>query len=332
MREAPGMRFVVYGAGAIGGVVGGRLQQYGHDVTLIARGLHLAAIRSDGLVLRDPIGEVTLRISAIEDPGEIAWEPDDVVLVAVKSQHSEQVLRKLAAAVPFDVSVVCVQNGVRNEVEALRRFPDVYGVPVFCPAVHLEPGVVEANSAPVTGVLDVGRYPAGTDDTAAAIAEAFSKSTFLSAPISDVTRWKWRKLLMNLGNAIEMLCGGAARRGQIFVRAVAEGEACLAAAGIDMVTVDEVRARRTGNVTIDAVAGRTRPGSSSWQSLVRRAPDSEIDYLNGEIVLLGRLYGVPTPVNALLQRAANQAVCRGCPPESMAPDKLLAMFGDANPG
>jgi 2-dehydropantoate 2-reductase len=322
------MRFVVYGAGAIGGVVGGRLYQQGYDVVLIARGAHLEAIRSQGLQLEHPSGVDTLPIPAVERPSEIDWRPDDVCLVAVKSQHSAQVLPALAAAAPPQLPVVCLQNGVRNEEWALRRFPNVYGVPVLCPAGHLEPGVVQAFSAPIVGLLDVGRFPAGVDGTAEAVAAAFTAAGFDSHAVADVMRRKWRKLLLNLGNAVDAVCGPEARRGPIVERATAEGEACLAAAGIDAATAEEDAARRGDLLVRRAIPGREYGGSSSWQSLARHAGSIEIDYLNGEVVLLGRLHNVPTPVNTLLQRLANHlAATPGSEPGAVSPaqfEDLLA--------
>ena len=318
---------MVYGAGAVGGVVGARLFQHGYEVVLIARESHYAMLQSRGLRIQDPTGDNTLPISVVDHPAKIDWQHGDVALVAVKSQHTPDVLTELAASAPQDLPVVCLQNGVRNEPEALRRFANVYGVPVACPTGHLEPGVVQAYSAPVTGILDVGRYPAGLDDTAVQIAAAFTASTFDARPIGDLVRWKWRKLVTNLGNAAEAVCGPAARQGTITERAMAEGEACLAAAGIDAASKEDDRARRADLLTLQPVGGEARPGGSSWQSLARRAPGIETDYLNGEIVLIGRLHGVPVPVNALLQRIAAQLTADRREPGSVTPhqfDELLS--------
>jgi 2-dehydropantoate 2-reductase len=316
------MRFVVYGAGAIGGVVGGRLFQHGHPVVLIARGDHYQALRDGGLRIQDPTGEQTLPIPVVDHPSRVEWEDGDVTLVAVKSQHTETVLTELATVAPPELPVVCLQNGVRNESEALRRFANVYAVPVACPTTHLEPGVVQANSSPVTGILDIGRFPDGVDDVAVEVAAAFAGSTFDSRAVPDVFRWKWRKLITNLGNAVEVVCGPAARGGSIGQRAAAEGEACLAAAGIQPATTEEDRTRRGHLLQLLRIGDQKRPGGSSWQSLARGAPDIESDYLNGEIVLLGRLHGVPTPVNELLQRLANRLAAAGAEPGSMAPDEF----------
>ena len=162
------MRFVVYGAGAIGGVVGGRLAEAGHEVVLIARGTHHDAIRDDGLRLITPDAEPrTLSIPVAPHPAGIDFRADDVVLLAMKSQHTGKALRDLAETAPPTVTVVAVQNGIANEPAALRLFEDVYGVCVVCPALHLEPGVVEAHATPLTGILDIGRYPNGVDARAA---------------------------------------------------------------------------------------------------------------------------------------------------------------------
>lgn len=151
---------MAYGAGAIGGVVGGRLSQAGSEVTLIARGTHLAALQEHGLRLESPLGTDTLRLPAVGLPGEIDWGIRRVVLMAVKSQQSLAALVELAAVAPPETPIVCLQNGIANEPAALRLFPHVYAVSVACPTSHLEPGVVQAWSAPVTGLLDIAPFGA----------------------------------------------------------------------------------------------------------------------------------------------------------------------------
>jgi 2-dehydropantoate 2-reductase len=322
------MRFVVYGAGAIGGVLGGRLHEAGHEVVLIARGPHLAAIREHGLRIDSRLGSVTVPVPAVGDPGEIAFRADDVVFLCMKSQHTEDAARALAASAPAEIGVVSVQNGVANEHTALRYFPNVYGMCVMCPAVHLEPGVVEASSAPVSGILDVGRYPHGVDARAEAMSAAVVTATFHSVPRPDIMRWKYGKLMNNLSNAIDALCGPALRGGELDQDARAEARACLDAAGIPFVDREEDTARRGDVIRWEPGGGRSRPGASSWQSLARGTGSIEADYLNGEIVLLGRLHGVATPVNAALQRIANQAAREQWAAGSVTPDALIHLVRD----
>jgi 2-dehydropantoate 2-reductase len=325
------MRFIVYGAGAIGGVIGGRLFEHGHDVVLIARGNHYNAITENGLVLESASGTVTLKIPVVDHPRHIAFDADDVVLLAVKSHQTRDALEVLAAVAPESVPICCAQNGVDNERQAIRLFPNVYAVSVACPTVHLLPGVVQAYSAPTTGILDVGRYPAGADDLAEAIAAALSASTFSSVAQPDMARWKWGKLLTNLGNAIEAVCGPPARKGPIGDRAYDEGVACLGAAGVDFASEGDDRARRGDLLQLQLLGGHARPGGSSWQSLARSTGNIETDYLNGEIVLLGRLHSVPTPVNELLQHLANEMARTGAPPGSLPREDFLARV-DARAG
>ena len=146
-----------------GGVVGGRLFQAGFEVTLIARGAHLEALQVHGLQLQSPVGADTVPVAAVGGPSDIDSHDDPVVLVAVKSHQTLAALHDLAKVAPPETPIVCLQNGIANELAALRLFPNVYGVNVVCPTSHLQPGVVQAWSTPVTGLLDIGRYPSGTD-------------------------------------------------------------------------------------------------------------------------------------------------------------------------
>jgi 2-dehydropantoate 2-reductase len=320
------MRFVIFGAGGVGGVVGGRLAEYGHDVILIARGAHYAAVRENGLRLESPDRTVTLQIPIVQHPSEIRWSADDVVLLTMKTQDTAAALRDLSGVAPADTPVVSVQNGVENERIALRVFSRVYGVCVMSPTNFLKPGVVQAWSAPVTGLLDIGRYPTGSDDVSESVAAAFRVATFPSEPRPDIMRWKYNKLLMNLGNAVEALCGQRGRSNPLIATARREGVACLEAAGIAYTSDGEEALRRGDLLRLAPVAGQTRPGGSSWQSLQRRTGNIEADYLNGEIVLLGRIYGIPTPVNALLQTLANRMAREGRAPGSMPIEEVLGQL------
>ena len=106
---------------------------------------------------------MTLRIPAASDPAQLAvGSSDDVVLLAVKSQDTAGALASLRAAGAGDVPIVCLQNGVENERLCARLFADVYGAVVMMPADHLRPGHVEAYGAKASGIIDVGRYPAGS--------------------------------------------------------------------------------------------------------------------------------------------------------------------------
>ena len=314
------MRYVIYGAGAIGGTIGARLAQNGREVALIARGPHLEAIRRDGLTLRTPDETITQKIPAYGHPNEIDWQPDDVAVLAMKTQDTSNALAALRSAAS-DVPVVCAQNGVANERMAARIFSRVYGMVVWLPGTHLQPGEVIAHSSPIAGILHTGLYPQGTDDLIEAVATDLRASGFASQPDEKITRLKYAKLLSNLLNIVQALCSGAA--GDI-VRAVREEAlAAYAAAAVDCAGPEELSERVKG-ITVKPVPGfESRLGGSTWQSL-SRGGSLETDYLNGEITLLGALHSVPTPYNRMLQAAAAEASRNNREPDSYTPEELLA--------
>ena len=305
------MRYIVYGAGAIGGAIGGRLAEAGRDVVLIARGDHLDALRSDGLSLVTPDRELRPPVTAVGTPAEAAPEAGDVVILAMKSQGTEAAVSELDALAAPEVAVVCAQNGVDNERVALRRGMSTYGMCVVVPASHLEPGVVLLHAEEVSGVLDLGRYPDGVDEMAERIAADLREATFIAGAQPRIMRWKYAKLLSNLGNALDAACGMGARQSDLYRRARAEGEACYQAAGIDVASDEEAKERQSGLSELRPAGGKEHQGSSSWQSLARGTGNIEADWLNGEVVLLGRLHGVATPVNDVLRRLADRMAREG---------------------
>jgi 2-dehydropantoate 2-reductase len=140
-------------------------------------------------------------------------------------------------------------------------------------------------------------------------------------------RWKYRKLVMNLANAVEALCGSEARFSTLAREAQQEGKDVLAVAGIDVASAEEDRARRGDYLQLSPTASGEWQGGSSWQSLARHAGSIEAEFLNGEIVLLGGLHGVPTPVNALLQRVAVRAATDGTAPGTWRVEELSELAG-----
>ena len=305
------MRYVIYGAGAIGGVIGARLHLTGQDVALIARGAHLEALREQGLTFTSVEGTETLPIPAAGSPAELDLTDEDVVILAMKSQDTVAALDALFASAPAEITVVCAQNGVVNERMALRRFPNVYGQLVILPGTHLEPGVVISSASPVYGVLDLGRYPRGSDERAERIASDLTDAGFSAVASEDIMPWKYAKLLRNLANSTQAILGLEERAEGLMARAHEEALACFEAAGIELVGDDEFRQRFEVLNRIFSGSPAARAGNSSWQSLTRGSTTIEAAYLNGEVALLGRLHGVPTPVNALLQEVGTELAASG---------------------
>ncbi|MBO2455558.1 ketopantoate reductase family protein [Actinomadura barringtoniae] len=353
------MRYVIIGAGAIGGAIGGRLHLAGHDVVLVARGAHYAALRDKGLRLTTRDGVHELTIPVVDGPESIELTHDDVLILAVKTQAATAALdawaarpvskaepRRAVGAGPHPASgagprravgggataaevlpLICAQNGVESERIALRRFRRVYGMCVWLPATFLVPGEITTHSAPYTGALSVGRYPSGADETVERIAADLASANFLAPVRTDVMRWKYAKLVSNLANAVEAICGSGAgvEEQTLIARARAEAVAVLDKAGIERVPADEEQALRKGRVSFGPNDG-SRGGGSSWQDLRRGNGSIEVDYLTGEIVLLGRLHDVPTPVNETLQRVANEFARERRAPGSMTGAELTTLI------
>ncbi|MFF4210356.1 ketopantoate reductase family protein [Streptomyces sp. NPDC001796] len=333
------MRYIIIGAGAVGGAVGARLAGAGHEVVLVARGAQYTALRERGLRFLAPDGEHTHRLPVVDGPwalGEL--RTDDVLVLAVKTQDSEAALDtwgpapvRGGATAAEQLPLVCAQNGVESQRLALRRFRHVYGVCVWLPATFVEPGVVSAAGTPLTGILHLGRYPHGTDDTARRIAADLEKARFEAPVVPDVTRWQYAKLLSNLANAVEAVSGPLTGQEaeSLYARVRAEGESVLEAAGVPYASGAEQKEVRGDKVRLVPLAGAQRGGGSSWQSLTRGTGTIEADYLNGEIVLLGRLHGVPTPLNELLQRLATTFARERRAPGSLSVADLVRLADEA---
>lgn len=297
------MRYIMYGAGGVGCIIGGKLFMDGKDVVLIGRGAHLEAIQRDGLKLMHPNPDATetLPIKAVAHPREIEFRDDDVVFLTMKSQDTDAALQDLRLAAGDAIPVICAQNGVENERLALRRFRNVYGMLVIMPANYTEPGIVDTTAWPTSGAVDLGRYPHGSDAFAEAVAADLTSAGFNSEALPEIMRLKYSKLHQNMVNAIQALFPPETPSSDITDKLREECIACFNAAGIDMAPTQEMLARNKGGGAPGGIGGGAWRGGSTWQSLARGAGSSETDYINGEIALLGRLHGIPTPANEVVQ-------------------------------
>lgn len=334
------MRIGVMGAGAVGCYLGGRMAAAGHQVTLIGRDWLGEAIRSSGLTLtcfgEDPVAlRLGSDLSFAQAPE--ALEGCDVVLVTVKSHDTSGAGRQLAAHVPPGVLVVSFQNGLTN-ADALREaLPGRMVVAGMVPfnVIRIPPARFHQGTS--------GHLAIGTSPLSAPFARAVEAAGLPIVTHSDMPGVLWCKLLFNLNNAVNALCGLPLREQLSDIRfrrltaaIIREGIAVLRAAGITP--------RRTGRM-MPRVAPAVLPlpdwlffrvastmiqidpeaRSSMWEDLQRGRP-TEIDELNGVIVAKGTEVGVPTPVNAHLVsliRAAEAAGTGspGLPPAALWPQK-----------
>jgi 2-dehydropantoate 2-reductase len=334
-------RYIILGAGAVGGALGGRLGLAGRDVVLVARGDHLVALRERGLRLRTPDEDVTHSLPTVGGPQEIKLDIDDVLILAAKTQHANEALVTWTDAAVHQnghsvgtagerLPIFIALNGVAAEAIAHRYFRLVYGVCVWMPVVHLVPGEVIIRSTPRSGTLHIGRVPANADDHDQAlqqVAADLAAANFDVPLPDDVMLWKYRKLISNIGNVFQAL---VARNGDwrpLAIDAEAEARRVLDTAGIRYISEAEETAARAAGFTMKPVPGvPASVGGSTWQSLQRGTGNIETDYLNGEIVMIAHRLGIKAPINQRLAILARRAAASGAKPGDMSAEQLADLL------
>ncbi|MFH1650598.1 MAG: ketopantoate reductase family protein [Chloroflexota bacterium] len=338
MSDKRDLRYIIYGAGAIGNTVGGHLGLAGKEVILIARPAHVNAINESGLRMITPSGTHTVKVAAVTAPDRIDFTPRDVVILSVKGQDTEEALQALRA-LTGDVPVFCFQNGVRNEEIASRYFPRVYGTMVSVGGVFINPGEVTVRRDP-PGHLIMGRYPQGTDALLEDVAAGLREAGFYVLVTPEVMPYKWGKLMQNLANAPIAITDSrtvlnadgkyelADEETKRVIRAAGqEAREILAEAGVPWKPQrDWVKEWPDYNAAPRSVLS-TEEQSSTWQSLARRRGSVETDFFHGEIVRLAKRLGKQAPVNEGLVRISEEMAHNHEPPGKYTPRQLLELLG-----
>lgn len=307
------MRFVICGAGAVGGVLGGQLAKAGCDVLFIEPlPDHAAALSAYGLSLTGVHGTHLLHIPTVQQAWEVAFRADDVIVLAVKTFHCEAAVTALRRATSYDLHVFCAQNGVTNEGLVAGAFPHVHGMMLLIGAKRLTPGVVVHTG---NGPVGIGTYPQGLSAVAQDVAAALDETDLPVYTTEHIVPEKWNKLLINLNNATLGVSGLATqeayadREARRWMAAVwDEGARVLRAAGIAYhgppgmgAIEDRIRElQETPPYPVLSVTDTMLGRSSLWQDLWHQRGEVEAEALNGVIVRLGQQYHVPTPYNSLL--------------------------------
>jgi 2-dehydropantoate 2-reductase len=185
------MRIAVIGSGGVGGYFGGRLAQAGHDVTFVARGRHLDAIRERGLRIESAHGDATIRAPATDDPASIG--ACDVVMFCVKLWDVDDVARKMVPLVAEGGVVIPFQNGLYAP-EALQRElgrDKVVGGVAYIAATIREPGVI-AHTGTMARLV-VGAFRGGNAEAASRFAQACGGASVECEVSADIDRALWEK-------------------------------------------------------------------------------------------------------------------------------------------
>ena len=342
-----GHRYVIVGAGAIGGTLGAVLTRAGASTVLVARGRHAEVLAAEGMTLRTPDGAFRTGVTVAARADDVSLTDRDVLVFATKTQQLDAALQEWVDQPVYGppgsddpvgtagelLPAMTALNGVAAEEKALRYFRRVFGICVWLPAVHLEPGEVIVRSWPVVGQFHIARWPAsiGTPadaDLLAGLADMWSAAGIPVRLPDDVAPWKYNKLLSNLGNAVGALTAEPAAASEVVAAVHREGENVLRHAGIEFISFETSTAARTDGPTIRPVPGWDGGSSNStWQSLSRSTGNVETDFLNGEIVRLAHRHGITAPLNAALARAARVAVRNGLGPSRYSAPQLAELLG-----
>jgi 2-dehydropantoate 2-reductase len=328
------MRFVIFGAGAIGSGLGGHLHRTGYDALIVGRPAHVNRIHQRGLQLVTDEQTYTLSVPAVASAEDVKFTAGDVLLLCVKSQDTDRALVEIRAAGgdPQSLPILCCQNSITNEPAAARYFRRVYGVLIVVPGIFLEPGVVFNNSLGNAGFIEVGQFPSGADQLSDDAARALTAASYAAYANHEVMAAKGAKMFSNLGNAMGAITDGKGDQTNFMTQVRREAEACFRAAGVPFESPDAFEQRSRAQHRQSPLPPGVRNLGSSWQSLQRGLGSIEADFLNGEIVRLGRLHAIPTPYNEVLQEVANaMAAQREKPGKFTAQDLEKQAQGRAAP-
>jgi 2-dehydropantoate 2-reductase len=288
------MRIVVMGSGGTGGYFGAKLARAGEDVTFVARGKHLEAIRARGLRVRSAIdGEWTVTAPAVERLDGLA--PADLVLFCVKAFDTEAAAKAIRPVVGPDTGVLSIQNGVDNE-DALARIlgpGHVLGGAAQVFTTIEAPGVIVHT---VLGRIVFGEMDGRDTTRARAFLDACRRASIPAEISGDIMRTLWEKYVMIVAHsgmtAVTRCPAGVIRAlpaSRLMYRLLLEEMVGLAqAAGADV-----------ESAVVDAVMGilDSQPGGfySSLHHDLTHGKRLELETLQGHAVRLGERYGVPTP-------------------------------------
>ncbi|MFY9609079.1 MAG: ketopantoate reductase family protein [Blastocatellia bacterium] len=348
MSDGKRPRYVIFGAGAVGSTVGGLLARAGSRVVCVARPARVAAL-SKGIVLKLDGREIVVKVESGSHIRDLKPDSSDIVVITTKSQMTESVIGELAVVYNKELRVVCLQNGTRNEEIARRTFENVYAGLVFFSAVQLEPTSI---SLPQGLTVAVGCYPKGVDNTARELCDDLTRAGFDTLASGYVMSMKWGKLVANLNNATHAITGYWLERGmadremrRLMLEVREEGLRVLDAAGIEVEPPagepSPIRIREmTEKLRLSPDPQRSRADvpeehrtyASMWQDLVLNRRTSEVDFLNGEIVRLGRKLGIPTPYNAALLEIVNRMFDGNLKPGIHTPAELRAQIRSSAAG
>jgi 2-dehydropantoate 2-reductase len=293
------MRIAIVGSGGVGGYFGGRLAAAGSDVHFIARGTHLQVMRSRGLRIDSPKGQLNLhRVSATDDPSAVG--PVDAVLFAVKLYDTDSATRLLPPLIGPDTIVVSLQNGV-DSVAILTRAvgrPHVAGGVAYVAAVISEPGVIRHTAMDhlIFGELD-GAKSARLERLLADCLAAGFQATLSERIDADIwSKFVRLSVFSGMTSVTRSPIGVLRDDPDLFAMLQAAILECMAVAHAKSIqlppgVLDEI---------MSMVHGLPPQAKSSMLEDLERGRPLELPWLSGAVVRIGEEAGVPTPIHRFI--------------------------------
>ena len=332
------MRIIIYGAGAVGSVIGGYLHNTGHETILICSKANAEAIAKNGLQLSGIKGDFTINLPAVDDIEAVEFKEDDIIFLTMKTFDTQEAIEKIDKNA-HGLKAVCFQNAIRNEEIAAKKFKSVYGGIVFFGAKYLKPGII---THVAENSLGIGKYPTGVDPFVERLCEMLTNAGFTATPYPEIMAVKWSKLFRNLSNALFGITGMSLLEGikfeaprMMMADILEEAKQVTDAEGIEIVPlagqqpVDKMISslRKPGDRDFE-VSGEEkmmlRP--STWQDLYLKRGRTEVEYLNGEIVRMGKANGIKTPYNSLMVKIVSRMAEEGIEPGAYTVEQLNEMI------
>ena len=297
------MRIAILGSGAVGGYYGAKLVRAGYDVTFIARGAHLAAMRERGLEIRSPaLGDFTVAVTAESDPARVG--PVDLVMLAVKAYDNDTALPLVAPMLGAETAVLPLQNGVDAPGELAAVLGEKHVAGGTCANISWRTAPGRIRSAMSVNFIRFGELDNRPSERTGRLRDAFKRSgTNVEVP-ADIQRALWSKLL-----TVTAFGGvGAVTRAPIGVtRALPETRRMLEQCMEETLAVARARGvAMFDNIVAESMSVLDSVGPNGTASLQRDIADgrpTELDYWNGAVVRLGREAGVATPTHSFIVRS-----------------------------
>ena len=293
------MKIAVMGAGGIGGCYGGLLAQAGNDVTLIARGAHLAAIKEKGLQLIQPEGDFTVAVAATDDPSQVG--PVDLVIFSVKAHQNSKAIPLIEPLIGEDTTILTIQNGVESADELGQDYGAERVLPgsAYLLSNITSPGVIKQLS--LVPRVAFGESNGDRSQRAVAIRDSFCEANIEAELSDDISKALWSKLLYNSP------ANGMASAARLSPRDLIEypqGAAMFRSAIQEVASVGTAYGIPFGQDDVqgamDLITARPMGARGSMQADLEAGRPLELEAIVGSVRRIGRKVNVPTPVFDML--------------------------------